>query len=109
ESERNWCGSTRYTVNPGTTFIFDNTIWRLHISFDERTRIDVADTYAGNWRSRCNQTIFNGECPNARQHIAAVRCSVDTLLMDDNLSKQIIDVSTRIAGTANYGDFTGQW
>ena len=44
----------------GATLELDNTIWRLHISFDERTRIDVADTYAGNWRSRCNQTIFNG-------------------------------------------------
>ena len=28
--------------------------------------------------------------------------------MDNNLSKQIIDISTRIAGTANNGDFTGQ-
>ncbi len=107
KSERNRCGSTRYAVNSGALPSYSTTPFGVCISFDKRTRIDVADTYAGNWRSRCNQTIFNGECPNARQHIAAVRRGIDTLLMDDN-EQTDKSTSARIAGAANNGDFTGQ-
>ena len=63
ESERNRCGSTRYAVNSGATLVLDQHHLAFAHQLDERTRIDVADTYAGNWRSRCNSNHFQWRMP----------------------------------------------
>ena len=76
--------------------------------FDELAGIHIVNIDYGNVTLRLDQSGFEREWTNARQHVAAIRRRIDLPFTDVYLGKQVIDIDAGFGGAADDGNFAGQ-
>ena len=108
EVDRDGRGRARHAVDARAALVIDISARRLDQQVRDGAGVERAHAHARLLALRRKEPALDGERPDAREDVAAVRRGVDHRLVDADLGEQEIDVGPRLARSRDDGDLARQ-